>query len=188
MDDTISRQATIDAIDKRFDNVPMEQTAEILKLRKDLRELPSAQPNVPDTNVGDMISRQAAIDVLRTCYDTEAITYTNGKEYIDYDQALDLMENLPSAQPEITEDDVKEYCRKRCWIVVTSDLYDEMMKRWSQPERKKGKWIKITNVNHTYACSVCGRLLVNITDGENKVTKYYPFCHCGADMREGEKE
>ena len=102
----------------------------------------------------ELISRQAAIDVLRTCYDTEAITYTNGKEYIDYDQALDLMENLPSAQP----------------------------------ERQKGKWIKITNVNHTYVCSVCGRLLVNITDGENKVTKYYPFCHCGADMREGEKE
>ena len=43
-DDTISRQMAIDALDKRFDNVPMEQTAEILKLRKDLRELPSAQP------------------------------------------------------------------------------------------------------------------------------------------------
>ena len=42
--DTISRQQAIDALDKRFDNVPMEQTAEILKLRKDLRELPSVQP------------------------------------------------------------------------------------------------------------------------------------------------
>ena len=41
--DTIYRQAAIDALDKRFDNVPMEQTAEILKLRKDLRELPSIQ-------------------------------------------------------------------------------------------------------------------------------------------------
>lgn len=42
--DTISRQAAIDALDKRFDSIPMEQTAEILQLRKDLRELPSAQP------------------------------------------------------------------------------------------------------------------------------------------------
>ena len=42
--DCISRQAAIDALDKRFDNVPMEQTTEILLLRKDLRELPSAQP------------------------------------------------------------------------------------------------------------------------------------------------
>ena len=48
----------------------------------------------------DTISRQAAIDALRTCYDTEAITYTNGNEYISYDQALDLIDELPSAQPE----------------------------------------------------------------------------------------
>ena len=44
MDDLISRQEAIDALDKRFDNIPMEQTAEILMLRKDLRELPTIQP------------------------------------------------------------------------------------------------------------------------------------------------
>ena len=43
MSDTISRQAAIDALDKRFDSIPMEQTTEILLLRKDLRNLPSAQ-------------------------------------------------------------------------------------------------------------------------------------------------
>ena len=43
-DDLISRQAAIDALDKRFDSIPMEQTTEILLLRKDLRNLPSAQP------------------------------------------------------------------------------------------------------------------------------------------------
>ena len=42
--DIISRQAAIDALDKRFDSIPMEQTTEILLLRKDLRNLPSAQP------------------------------------------------------------------------------------------------------------------------------------------------
>ena len=42
--DSISRQSAIDALDKRFDSIPMEQTAEILQLRKDLRELPPAQP------------------------------------------------------------------------------------------------------------------------------------------------
>ena len=45
MSDLISRQAAIDALDKRFDSIPMEQTTEILLLRKDLRELPSAQPD-----------------------------------------------------------------------------------------------------------------------------------------------
>ena len=43
MDDLISRQAAIVALDKRFDKIPMEQTTEILKLRKDLRGLPSIQ-------------------------------------------------------------------------------------------------------------------------------------------------
>ena len=43
-DDLISRQMAIDALDKRFDSIPMNQTTEILLLRKDLRELPSAQP------------------------------------------------------------------------------------------------------------------------------------------------
>ena len=43
MEDLISRQAAIDALDKRFDSIPFGQTAEILLLRKDLRELPSAQ-------------------------------------------------------------------------------------------------------------------------------------------------
>ena len=43
-EDTISRQAAIDVLDKRFDSIPMEQTTEILLLRKDLRNLPSAQP------------------------------------------------------------------------------------------------------------------------------------------------
>ena len=45
MDDLISRQAAIDALDKRFDSIPMEQTTEILLLRKDLRGLPPAQPH-----------------------------------------------------------------------------------------------------------------------------------------------
>ena len=44
MSDLISRQAAIEALDKRFDSIPMNQTTEILLLRKDLRELPSAQP------------------------------------------------------------------------------------------------------------------------------------------------
>ena len=46
MNDLISRQAAIDALDKSFDSIPMEQTTEILLLRKDLRNLPSAQPEL----------------------------------------------------------------------------------------------------------------------------------------------
>lgn len=69
--DTISRKAAIDALDKRFDSIPMEQTTEILLLRKDLRELPSAQPEKRTDKCTethgvclDTIDRQVAIDAL----------------------------------------------------------------------------------------------------------------------------
>lgn len=48
-EDAVSRQAVIDALDKRFDSVPMEQTTEILLLRKDLRELPPVTPTNTET-------------------------------------------------------------------------------------------------------------------------------------------
>ena len=57
----------------------------------------------------DLIYKQSALDVLRDCYDTEVITYTNGNEYINYEQAVDLMELIP-AQPE------------QRWIPVTERL------------------------------------------------------------------
>ena len=50
-------------------------------------------------------------------------------------------------------------------------------------EPKEGRWIEISSITHTYKCSVCGRLLVNVADGRNNVSKHYPYCHCGADMR-----
>lgn len=77
-DDSVSRQAVVDAVksywkkviddipkDTGFDEVTklcdmaLEHNSGILKA---VDGLPSAQTDVPDTNVGDMISRQAAID------------------------------------------------------------------------------------------------------------------------------
>ena len=42
MGDLIDRQAAIDALDRIFDNVPMELTTEILRLRRELRGLSHA--------------------------------------------------------------------------------------------------------------------------------------------------
>lgn len=53
MSDLIDRQAALDALDKRFDSIPMEQTTEILQLRRDLRHLPSAQPELPKQFMSD---------------------------------------------------------------------------------------------------------------------------------------
>ena len=57
-----------------------------------------------------------------------------------------------------------------------------------EPERKKGKWImkyKGSAVT-SYKCSECGRTVKDDTDYD--VSKDYPFCHCGADMRENNND
>lgn len=79
MSDLIDRQAAIDAL----------KIAELGCEVEAIEALPSADPDVPDTNVGDMISRQAAIDAI----ERHAYRHT----YID--QIIDIVKALPSAQP-----------------------------------------------------------------------------------------
>lgn len=62
----------------------------------------------------DLISREQAIDALRTCYDTETITMDNGDEYINYGDAVGEIEQLPSLRSEII------YC-KDCKHFVRED-------------------------------------------------------------------
>lgn len=52
-------------------------------------------------------------------------------------------------------------------------------------ERPQGKWIKITNdgiMPIEYMCNVCGRTVKSYYE-EYIIAEYFPFCHCGADMR-----
>ena len=46
MNDLISRQAALEALDRCFDEIPMGQTSEILTLRRTIRNLPTANPKV----------------------------------------------------------------------------------------------------------------------------------------------
>ena len=80
MNDLISRQAAIDALDKRFDKIPMEQTTEILELRKDLRKLPSAKLEQM-TNREDLI-RQVNYVILKL-NDLRIIAYKLSRDIDD---------------------------------------------------------------------------------------------------------
>jgi len=64
MSDLISRQAAIDAINKAFEHVFAWDGTSLLG-DKVLESVPSAQPDITDINDGDIISRQAAIDIER---------------------------------------------------------------------------------------------------------------------------
>ena len=51
------------------------------------------------------------------------------------------IENAPTVDAEPTEEQVKEYCRKRCLVIVNSELFNEMKARWSA---EPVVWIPIT--------------------------------------------
>jgi len=83
MDDLISRAAVVDAIEG-VDWYHINKNGEMVHGANDaehqawykaddiyaaIERVPPAQPDVPDTNVGDMISRQAALDAVNSLID-----------------------------------------------------------------------------------------------------------------------
>ena len=94
MSDYISRQAAIDALDKRFDSIPMEQTTEILLLRKDLRDLQSVQPErLTDDDF-------ETIRIHLNAYKGELCNQRRWKEAFEYQRIIDRFLAFASAQPE----------------------------------------------------------------------------------------
>ena len=61
--------------------------------------------------MSDLIDRQAAMDALIE------------QDPSGLDSVLNIIRGLPSAQSEVTEEDVIEYCRKRCLCIVDSALF-----------------------------------------------------------------
>ena len=55
----------------------------------------------------------------------------------------------------------------------------------AQPERKAGKWVRITQgaMSEQYICPFCHRT-VETYGVEELLSIRYPYCHCGADMRD----
>ena len=81
------------------------------------------------------------------------------------------------------------YHLKKC---LNDDMFFEAIDlaiKALENEPKKGRWIRITkNTANTqmWICSECGRTVEKITDLEPEI--FFPFCHCGADMREVDNE
>jgi len=99
MADLIDRQAAIDFIDAGRICNPNEPRWSDNEIVNFLKSRPSAQPDVPDTNVGDLISRQAAIDavgadVIERDRPPVEVKYWN----MGLERASIILGNLPSAQ------------------------------------------------------------------------------------------
>jgi len=55
----------------------------------------------------------------------------------------------------------------------------------AQPERKKGRWVPVTNGRGGHECDKCHEYAPSWTTGEEHLTNYCP--NCGADMRGGQE-
>ena len=98
MKDPIERADAIDVVKRLMGDCELSRT-----VQTGLHILPSAQPDVPDINDGDMISRKAAIEKIEEIFPTGP----NRSEYVEgiargATEAKRYIEQLPSAQPEHT--------------------------------------------------------------------------------------
>ena len=89
--------------------------------------------DVPDTNVGDMVSRQKAIDAIvncTNCGDEKTLRAYVQKHNLDNGwiggilEAINAIEDLPSAQPEIVR------CKDCKWYELPSHKITENCVRW----------------------------------------------------------
>lgn len=139
MSDLIDRQAAIDALADYIHNVDKVMgtghlTADDCKdaAASVFEELPSAEPKVEkDINVpaNDLISRQEAIDEvmdLPNCANGYSDTY-------DKERIIEMLEDLPSAQPEIIR------C-KDCKHNPTKEWFGCPMSHLSAEQRPEDAW------------------------------------------------
>lgn len=127
-----------------------------------------------ETHACDLISRQAAIDIVRDeCRCGEQA------------ELIEELEALPSAQPDTDEwcTDCKEYDRERHCCPRWTRVIRETLKD-AQPERKTGKWIPVMNGRGGHCCNRCNDYAPSYMNGDEHLSDFCPFC--GADMRGGQ--
>ena len=109
------------------------------------------------------------------------------------------IDELPSAQPERKKCELPEEARKSAEEYCEECNHIEMcgwypyegceFRSITQPERKRGRWIRITQgaMPEKYICPFCHRT-VESYGPEELLSVRYPYCHCGADMRGDDNE
>lgn len=120
--------------------------------------------------------KQLATNLKQTCHATDTISRQAAIDTLNFDAEL-----LRRALDDV--DIVSAERAKYEWGLglIESNIADIKELPSAQPERKKGKWIKISPAN-IYECSECGKNVM--TDDISA----YDFCHgCGADMK-GEQD
>ena len=106
---------------------------------------------------------------------------------------IEILEDFPTADiaEVMTEEDVKRWCRKRCFSLITNDLFEHLKVAYNHAidvaEVKRGHWIvdrkfgnDVMSGEQMVICSECGK---GIFWGKQN---YCP--NCGAKMDEVDNE
>ena len=107
-------------------------------------------------------------------------------ELRDYEYASQEYE--VDAEP--TEEQVKEYCRKRGLVIVDSELFNEMKARWSAEPGRHGHWVLGKELSREYIGDVCvsihyDKCWCSECDYPVKEYPFWTYCpNCGAKMDE----
>lgn len=132
--DLIERQAVIDALyDWSEHSMTDAEAWHIRQVIGDIKSLPPAEPNCSEIpNNSDCISRQAAITAIQKAYaDTEGGTDKCAVwKNVGLTNALHIMQDLPSAQPEITGEQAIEHLQSTGWMQNHDrEMYDMGLKK-----------------------------------------------------------
>ena len=109
-------------------------TGGILEALDAVKDLPTAQSEKAQHSRGsttsDLISRTETVEHLRRMLEATVSNTDYDEGFIDGVQfAISTVSTMPPAQPEPTDEQVAEYCKRRCLHVVTDDFF-----RVAQPE------------------------------------------------------
>lgn len=184
MDDLISRQAALDAIHCDI-TVTGRQNAELVAatigaFADRIKALPPVQPeilasgegelNVPDTDVEDMISRQAVIDLLKQMRKDGDMIPWEGKD------VFARIRKLPSAQPEQPPEiqDILNYLDTVLHPIISPehwDVYSELHDMISslpsaQPEIIRCKECKKQDIDNVFRSMWCYEMQVFVKPNE----------------------
>lgn len=115
-----------------------------------------------------------------------------GKDLIDRREAIDALFGLYEYQRDIDPTEAADLVRQG--IYLAEKKIEQLPP--AQPERKRGKWIAVTEDGDVYKriCSCCGREAFFQNDDPDELYdggryELSDFCpHCGADMRKDEQE
>lgn len=176
--ETIDRFNVIRPVDPKKDEYTKGIDVGIAMCIVAVKDQPTIQPVATDTNVGDIISRLAAIEALQKCRKHCIDPFDS--YHIDIQDAENQLSKLPTIQP-VATDKVRFGDKDHVWIdgkqYISLLRFQEKVK---EVQPKEGHWIEggiYRDIIECY-CSECGQLM---TTAATVRMNYCP--NCGAKMR-----